>query len=48
MKQGYEKYIPFVPLKRDRRSWPDKELKKAPVWCSVDLQGDRGGISLRF
>ena len=31
MKQGYEKYIPFVPLKRDRRSWPDKELKKAPV-----------------
>ena len=38
MKQGYEKYIPFVPLKRDRRSWPDKELKKAPVWCSVDLR----------
>ncbi len=38
MKQGYEKYIPFVPLKRDRRSWPDREIKKAPVWCSVDLR----------
>ncbi|WP_251448982.1 2-isopropylmalate synthase [Vermiculatibacterium agrestimuris] len=38
MKQGFEKYIPFVPLKRDKRTWPDKELKKAPVWCSVDLR----------
>ena len=38
MKQGFEKYIPFVPLKRPRRSWPDKELKQAPVWCSVDLR----------
>ncbi len=38
MKQGFEKYIPFVPLKRERRSWPDRELKSAPVWCSVDLR----------
>ena len=38
MKQGFEKYIPFVPLKRETRSWPDKELKKAPIWCSVDLR----------
>lgn len=38
MKQGYEKYIPFVPLKRPNRAWPDKELKQAPIWCSVDLR----------
>ena len=38
MKKGCKKYIPFVPLKRERRSWPDRELKKAPVWCSVDLR----------
>ncbi|MEA4953905.1 MAG: 2-isopropylmalate synthase [Pseudoflavonifractor sp.] len=38
MKQSYEKYIPFVPLKRPRRAWPDKALKQAPVWCSVDLR----------
>ncbi len=38
MKQGFEKYIPFVPLKREKRSWPDRELKKAPIWCSVDLR----------
>ena len=38
MKLGFEKYIPFVPLKREHRTWPDRELKKAPVWCSVDLR----------
>lgn len=38
MKQGYEKYIPFVPLKRPNRAWPNKELKQAPIWCSVDLR----------
>ncbi len=38
MKQGFEKYIPFAPLKRERRSWPDQEIKKAPIWCSVDLR----------
>ena len=38
MKQGYEKYIPFEPLKRPNRAWPDKRLTKAPTWCSVDLR----------
>ena len=38
MKKAYEKYIPFVPLKLADRTWPDKEIKKAPVWCSVDLR----------
>ena len=38
MKQGFEKYIPFVPLKMERRAWPDRQIVKAPVWCSVDLR----------
>ena len=38
MKKGFEKYIPFTPIKRPNRTWPDKELKQAPVWCSVDLR----------
>ncbi|MCI9264245.1 MAG: 2-isopropylmalate synthase [Oscillospiraceae bacterium] len=38
MKKGFEKYIPFVPIKRPGRAWPDKELKQAPIWCSVDLR----------
>ena len=38
MKQGFEKYIPFAPIPRPKRAWPDKRLEKAPVWCSVDLR----------
>ena len=30
MKKAYEKYIPFVPLKMDHRTWPDKQITKAP------------------
>lgn len=32
------KYIPFVPLKMARRSWPDQVITHPPVWCSVDLR----------
>ncbi len=35
---GFEKYIPFVPQPIENRTWPDRELKKAPIWCSVDLR----------
>ena len=38
MKKAYEKYIPFVPLKLADRTWPEKQITKAPVWCSVDLR----------
>ena len=38
MKPAQEKYIPFVPLKMEKRAWPDKELKAPPIWCSVDLR----------
>ncbi len=32
------KYIPFVPITKSDRRWPDKKLVCAPVWCSVDLR----------
>ena len=38
MKPAQEKNIPFVPLKMEKRAWPDKELKAPPIWCSVDLR----------
>ncbi|MCI8479138.1 MAG: 2-isopropylmalate synthase [Oscillospiraceae bacterium] len=38
MKKAYEKYIPFVPIKMKTRQWPDREIKHAPIWCSVDLR----------
>ncbi|MBN1863873.1 MAG: hypothetical protein JW808_03120, partial [Victivallales bacterium] len=30
------KYPARIPL--DNRQWPDRELKRTPVWCSVDLR----------
>ena len=38
MYQGYKKYIPFQPVSLPDRTWPDKAITKAPVWCSVDLR----------
>ena len=32
------KYIPFVPIKRPNRTWPDKQITHPPIWCSVDLR----------
>lgn len=38
MKKAYEKYIPFHNVDIENRTWPDKVIDKAPVWCSVDLR----------
>lgn len=38
MLSGYKKYIPFKPINIPDRTWPDKVITKAPIWCSVDLR----------
>lgn len=38
MNQGCKKYKPFRPISLPDRTWPDKVITKAPVWCSVDLR----------
>ena len=38
MNPGCKKYIPFTPVSLPDRTWPDKKIEKAPVWCSVDLR----------
>lgn len=35
---NYNKYLPYKPLKKDDRRWPDRIIQKAPIWCSVDLR----------
>lgn len=35
---NFEKYNPPQILNFPGRTWPNKELKKAPLWCSVDLR----------
>ena len=32
------KYKPFKPINIDNRTWPNKSIKEAPMWCSVDLR----------
>ncbi len=35
---NYQRYKRVPVLSYPQRQWPDKELKKAPIWCSVDLR----------
>src|SRR3954449_11373639 len=35
---SYGKYHPFLPLQLKDRTWADKQILKAPLWCSVDLR----------
>ncbi|MBV9600468.1 MAG: 2-isopropylmalate synthase [Chloroflexi bacterium] len=34
----YGKYQPTLPLQLTDRTWPDKRIARAPLWCSVDLR----------
>ena len=38
MNLSYKKYKPFQPIALPDRTWPNKTIAKAPVWCSVDLR----------
>ena len=35
---NYKRYVKNPVLKYPQRQWPDKEIEKAPIWCSVDLR----------
>ena len=34
----YTKYKPFPQIEIEKRTWPDKVITEAPIWCSVDLR----------
>ena len=38
LKQPHTKYRPFAPVALADRRWPDVQLTRAPLWCSVDLR----------
>ncbi|RCL03025.1 MAG: 2-isopropylmalate synthase [Candidatus Tokpelaia sp. JSC189] len=38
MPTAAEKYRPFPCVGLKDRTWPDRRIEKAPVWCSVDLR----------
>ncbi len=33
-----KKYRPFPSINLPNRTWPEKKINKAPIWCSVDLR----------
>jgi 2-isopropylmalate synthase len=37
-KMAFDKYKAFVPVVLHDRTWPDRVIDKAPLWCSVDLR----------
>ncbi len=34
----FDRYRPFLPLELTDRTWPDRRIEVAPLWCSVDLR----------
>jgi 2-isopropylmalate synthase len=34
----FEKYQPWIPIVLQDRTWPNRRIEKAPLWCSVDLR----------
>ncbi|WP_026261247.1 2-isopropylmalate synthase [Kiloniella laminariae] len=37
-KMPFERYRAFEQVKLENRSWPNKTITRAPIWCSVDLR----------
>jgi len=35
---SYKNYKPYGSINLENRQWPNKQIKKAPIWCSVDLR----------
>jgi 2-isopropylmalate synthase len=40
------KYRPFPPVSLPHRKWPDRTLKTAPIWCSVDLRDGNQALAV--
>ncbi len=36
--EAVRQYRPYRPLELKDRTWPDRSLERAPLWCSVDLR----------
>ena len=37
-KMPFDKYAPWIPLVLEDRTWPNRRIETAPIWCSVDLR----------
>lgn len=46
LKQPSEKYRPYAPIALPDRQWPDRILRHAPSWCSVDLRDGNQALAV--
>ena len=40
------KYRAYPPIPLPDRTWPDRVLTKAPIWCSVDLRDGNQALAV--
>src|SRR4028118_613122 len=40
------KYKAFAPIPLKDRTWPDKQITSAPIWCSVDLRDGNQALAI--
>ena len=46
LKKPSNKYRPFPPVHLPKRQWPNRVLKRAPIWCSVDLRDGNQALAV--
>src|ERR1051325_22341 len=46
LKNPGSKYRPFPPVELPTRQWPNRTLKHAPIWCSVDLRDGNQALAV--
>jgi len=46
LKKPSAKYRPFAQVHLPNRRWPNRVLKKAPIWCSVDLRDGNQALAV--
>ncbi len=45
VKMPFEKYRAYPTVPISHRTWPDKVITRAPIWCSVDLRDGNQALS---
>ncbi len=45
-KMNFKSYRSFPAVKLPNRKWPDKQITKAPSWCSVDLRDGNQALDI--
>lgn len=45
-KMHFERYRSFPKIPIEKRQWPNREITKAPIWCSVDMRDGNQALEI--